>query len=112
MSIELSGGDLARQALVAARETARNYGAVRKEKPSRRTGAVVRRDGRGPLGLGGAAIGMMMTERGTVVLAASSILICSANGGDTSTTCVPLAAQLLHHGAHALDLDPARISQT
>ncbi|WP_327349046.1 hypothetical protein [Streptomyces europaeiscabiei] len=51
---ELSGVDLARQALVAARETAKKNGTTRKEKPKRRTGTVVRRDGREPLGLGAA----------------------------------------------------------
>ncbi|MER6103720.1 DUF721 domain-containing protein [Streptomyces sp. NPDC001832] len=61
---ELSGVDLARQALIAAREAAKKNGATSK-KPKRRTGTVVRRDGREPLGLG-AAIGMMMTERGMV----------------------------------------------
>ncbi|MFF3731239.1 hypothetical protein ACFYXM_13205 [Streptomyces sp. NPDC002476] len=60
---ELSGGDLARQALVAAREAAKKNSAARTKKPKRRSTAVVRRDGREPLGLG-AAIGMMMTERG------------------------------------------------
>ncbi|MEV4975328.1 DUF721 domain-containing protein [Streptomyces scopuliridis] len=67
---ELSGVDLARQALVAAREAAKKSGASSR-KPKRRTGtgAVVRRDGREPLGLG-AAIGMMMTERGMAAPAA------------------------------------------
>lgn len=59
---EVSGVDLARQALIAAREAARKNGATR-QKPKRRTTTVVRRDGREPLGLG-SAIGMMMTERG------------------------------------------------
>ncbi|WP_240496437.1 hypothetical protein [Streptomyces torulosus] len=74
MSTELSGVDLARQSLVAAREAARKNGAARKEKPKRRTGTVVRRDGREPLGLG-AAIGMMMTERGMVAPAASGSVL-------------------------------------
>ncbi|MGW7230655.1 DciA family protein [Streptomyces cyaneofuscatus] len=59
---EGSGVDLARQALLAAREAARKNGATAK-KPKRRTTTVARRDGREPLGLG-SAIGMMMTERG------------------------------------------------
>ncbi|MGV4985808.1 hypothetical protein ACVB8X_07100 [Streptomyces sp. NRAIS4] len=63
MSSELNGVDLARQALVAAREAAKKNGGARREKPMRRTRTVVRRDGREPLGIG-AAIGMMMTERG------------------------------------------------
>ncbi|MEU6593248.1 hypothetical protein ABZ923_29165 [Streptomyces sp. NPDC046881] len=61
MSAELSDIDLARQALAAAREAAKKNGAARK----RRTGTVVRRDGRELLGLG-SAISMMMTERGMV----------------------------------------------
>ncbi|WP_329317011.1 MULTISPECIES: DUF721 domain-containing protein [unclassified Streptomyces] len=56
--------DLARQALVVAREAARKNGATSK-KPKRRTTTVVRRDGREPLGLG-SGIGVMMTERGMV----------------------------------------------
>lgn len=58
---EMSGVDLARRALLAALEAARKNGAAR-QKPKRRTGTAVRRDGREPLGLG-AAITMMMTER-------------------------------------------------
>ncbi|MGW1819321.1 DUF721 domain-containing protein [Streptomyces sp. NPDC002125] len=65
---EVSGVDLARQALLAAREAAKKNGATR-QKPKRRTGTAVRRDGREPLGLG-SAIGMMMTERGMVTPAA------------------------------------------
>ncbi|MGP3635586.1 DUF721 domain-containing protein [Streptomyces sp. 24-1644] len=65
---ELSGVDLARQALIAAREAARKNGATSK-KPKRRTTTVVRRDGREPLGLG-SVIGRMMTERGMVAPAA------------------------------------------
>ncbi|MGW6286421.1 hypothetical protein [Streptomyces sp. NPDC055107] len=45
-----SGVDLARQALLAAREAARKNGATSK-KPKRRTTTVVRRDGCEPLGL-------------------------------------------------------------
>ncbi|MET9648346.1 hypothetical protein AB0K71_05320 [Streptomyces syringium] len=43
---ELSGVDLARQALVAAREAAKKNGCAQTKKPKRRTGTVVRRDGR------------------------------------------------------------------
>ncbi|WP_309063030.1 hypothetical protein [Streptomyces sp.] len=64
MSTELNGVDLARQALAAAREAAKND-APQTKKPKRGTGTVVRRDGHEPLGLG-AVIGMMMTERGMV----------------------------------------------
>ncbi|MEU3205869.1 DUF721 domain-containing protein [Streptomyces cyaneofuscatus] len=65
---EVSGVDLARQALLAAREAAKKNGATR-QKPKRRTTTVVRRDGREPLGLG-SAINRMMTERGMTGLAA------------------------------------------
>ncbi|MER7048395.1 hypothetical protein [Streptomyces jumonjinensis] len=47
---ELSGVDLARQAMVAAREAAKKNGAARTAKPKRRTVTLVRRDGREPLG--------------------------------------------------------------
>ncbi|MFJ6493737.1 DUF721 domain-containing protein, partial [Streptomyces californicus] len=63
MTGELSGVDLARQALNAAREAAKKNGATQTKKPKRRTTAVVRHEGRMPLRLG-SAIGMMMTERG------------------------------------------------
>ncbi|MEU5971958.1 DUF721 domain-containing protein [Streptomyces globisporus] len=70
---EVSGVDLARQALLAAREAARKNGATSK-KPKRRTTTVVRRDGREPLGLG-SAIGMMMTERGMATPAAGGSVL-------------------------------------
>ncbi|KEF04819.1 MULTISPECIES: DciA family protein [Streptomyces] len=76
MTGELSGVDLARQALVAAREAAKNNGATRTKKPKRRTGTAVRRDGREPLGLG-AAIGMMMTERGMAAPAAGGSVLAA-----------------------------------
>lgn len=68
MTIEPSGVDLARQALLAAREAARKNGATGK-KPKRRTTTVVRRDGREPLKLG-SAISRMMTEHGMTAPAA------------------------------------------
>ncbi|MGQ4732659.1 DciA family protein [Streptomyces sp. Ju416(a)] len=74
MSAEPSGVDLARQALVAAQEAAKKNGAAQTKKAKRRTGTVVRRDGRDPLGLG-AAIGMMMTERGMVAPAAGGSVL-------------------------------------
>lgn len=73
MTTELSGVDLARQALVAAREVARKNGATSK-KPKRRTTTVVRRDGREPLGLG-SAISQMLTERGMVAPAAGGSVL-------------------------------------
>ncbi|MFI9229905.1 DUF721 domain-containing protein [Streptomyces rimosus] len=45
-------------------------------KPKRRTGTAVRRDGREPLGLG-AAIGMMMTERGMAAPAAGGSVLAA-----------------------------------
>ncbi|MFK0231070.1 DciA family protein [Streptomyces sp. NPDC090303] len=74
MTGELSGVDLARQALAAAREAAKKNGATQTKRPKRRATAVVRRDGREPLGLG-AAIGMMMTERGMVAPAAGGSVL-------------------------------------
>ncbi|MFJ2915772.1 hypothetical protein ACIO8F_41945 [Streptomyces sp. NPDC087228] len=59
--------------LVAAREAAKKTGATSK-KPKRRTGTVVRRDGREPLGLG-SAISRMMTERGMVAPAAGGSVL-------------------------------------
>ncbi|MFJ3402165.1 DUF721 domain-containing protein [Streptomyces microflavus] len=70
---ELSGVDLARQALLAAREVAKKNGATR-QKPKGRTTTVVRREGREPLGLG-SAIGMMMTERGMAAPAAGGSVL-------------------------------------
>ncbi|MER7689637.1 hypothetical protein [Streptomyces sp. NPDC097610] len=89
MSTELNGVDLARQALVAAREAAKKNGAARKEKPKRRTGTVVRRDGREPLGLG-SAISMMMIERGSPSVSACPSLraVRGRVGGDVQTAGV------------------------
>ncbi|MFJ7200935.1 MULTISPECIES: DciA family protein [unclassified Streptomyces] len=70
---ELSGIDLARQALIAAREAAKKNGATSK-KPKRRTTTAVRRDGREPLGLG-SAISRMMTERGMAAPAAGGSVL-------------------------------------
>ncbi|MEU2655990.1 hypothetical protein ABZ615_11760 [Streptomyces sp. NPDC007325] len=58
---DLSGVDLARQALLAARTAAKKNGAQTK-KPKRRTGTTLRRDSREPLGPGAAIT--TMTERG------------------------------------------------
>ncbi|MFD1828960.1 DUF721 domain-containing protein [Streptomyces desertarenae] len=65
-SAELSGVDLARVALRAAREQARARGAAARQKRQARTGGLrsgARRDGRDPLPLG-AAIERLKTERG------------------------------------------------
>ncbi|MGW1819474.1 DciA family protein [Streptomyces sp. NPDC002125] len=72
---EVSGVDLARQALLAAREAARKNGATAK-KPKRRTTTVARRDGREPLGLG-SAINRMMTERGMTAPAAGGSVLAA-----------------------------------
>ncbi|MFD4341768.1 DUF721 domain-containing protein [Streptomyces anulatus] len=80
---ELSGVDLARQALLAARETARKNGATAK-KPKRRTTTAVRCDGREPLGLG-SAINWMMTERGMTAPAAGGSVLADF---DTILTAV------------------------
>ncbi|GGR48191.1 hypothetical protein GCM10010497_59490 [Streptomyces cinereoruber] len=69
---ELSGVDLARQALLTARETAKKNGA-QTQKPKRRTTVVVR-DSRVPLAFG-TAIGMMMTERDLVAPAAGGSIL-------------------------------------
>ncbi|MFJ9968599.1 hypothetical protein [Streptomyces avermitilis] len=85
MTTELSGVDLAHQALAAARDAAKKNGTTRKkEKPKRRTGQVVRRDGREPLGLG-SAISMMMTERGMVAPATGGSVL--AQFGDMPRPC-------------------------
>ncbi|MFH8558937.1 DciA family protein [Streptomyces celluloflavus] len=74
MTTELSGVDLARQALLAAREAAKKNGAAQTKKPKRRSGTAVPRDGREPLGLG-SAISRMMTERGMVAPAAGGSVL-------------------------------------
>lgn len=74
MTTEHGGVDLARQALVAAREAAKKNDAGRAKKPRRRTGPVVRRDGREPLGLG-ATIIRMMAERGLTAPAAGGSVL-------------------------------------
>src|SRR5919198_997780 len=63
---ELSGVDLARQALVAAKEQARARGAAAQQKKQARRGGLrsgARADGRDPLPLG-AAISRLIIERG------------------------------------------------
>ncbi|MFF1405087.1 DciA family protein [Streptomyces sp. NPDC058294] len=104
MSTEPSGVDLARQALVAAREAAKKNGATQTKKPKRRTGTVVRRDGREPLGLG-AAIGMMMTERGMVAPAAGGSVL--AQFTDILAAAAPELAG--HVQAVKFDADTGRL---
>ncbi|MFF2026741.1 DciA family protein [Streptomyces sp. NPDC058171] len=100
---ELSGVDLARQALTAAREAAKKNGA-RTTKPKRRTTTVVRRDGREPLGLG-AAIGRMMTERGLAAPTAGGTVL--ANFDAILTAAVPELAGRVQ--ATAFDADTGRL---
>ncbi|GGM19773.1 hypothetical protein GCM10010129_75110 [Streptomyces fumigatiscleroticus] len=106
MSTEPSGVDLARQALIAAREAAKN-GATQTKKPKRRTGTAVRRDGREPLGLG-AAIGMMMTERGMVAPAAGGSVL--AQFDDILAAAAPELAG--HVRAVTFDADTGRLDVT
>ncbi|MER5362444.1 DciA family protein [Streptomyces sp. NPDC002785] len=97
---EVSGVDLARQALLAAREAAKKNGATR-QKPKRRTGAAVRRDGREPLGLG-SAIGIMMTERGMAAPAA---------GGSVLARWAAIAPEFAGHvAAVSYDADSGRLT--
>jgi hypothetical protein len=103
MSTEPSGVDLARQALVAAREAAKKDGAAAK-KPKRRTGTVLRRDGREPLGLG-AAIGMMMVERGMVAPTAGGSVL--ARFDDILAAAAPELAG--HVKAVKFDADTGRL---
>ncbi|WP_274919466.1 DciA family protein [Streptomyces sp. WZ-12] len=103
MTTELSGVDLARQALIAAREAAKKNAATTR-KPKRRTTAAVRRDGREPLGLG-AAIGMMMTERGMVAPAAGGSVLADFDAILTAT--VPELAGRVQ--ATAFDADTGRL---
>jgi len=101
---ELSGVDLARQALAAAREAARKNGGRRKEKPKRQTGKLVRREGREPLGLA-AAIGMMMTERGLAAPAAGGSVL--ARWDDILAAAAPELAG--HVQAVKFDADNGRL---
>ncbi|MCX5355612.1 DciA family protein [Streptomyces mirabilis] len=70
---EVSGVDLARVALRAAMETAKQNGSGRTAKAKPRPTRVVRRDGREPMGLG-AAIGALVTERAWELPAAGASL--------------------------------------
>ncbi|MFR0367584.1 DUF721 domain-containing protein [Streptomyces sp. MCC20] len=105
MTGEMSGVDLARQALAAAREAAKkNGGSTQKTKPKRSRTQVVRRDGREPLGLG-TAITMMMTERGMVAPAAGGSVL--AQFGDILAATAPELAG--HVQAVAFDADTGRL---
>ncbi|WP_413105544.1 DUF721 domain-containing protein [Streptomyces sp. Inha503] len=92
------------QALVAAREQAKKNGSTRKRKLKRRTGQVVRRGGREPLGLG-TAITSMMTERGMVAPAAGGGVL--AQWDDILAAAAP---ELTGHAqAVKFDMDAARL---
>lgn len=101
---EVSGVDLARQALLAAREAAKRNGATSK-KPRRRTGTAVGRDGREPLGLG-SAISRMMAERGMVAPASASGSVL-AHFDAILAVAVPELAGRAH--AVACDADTGRL---
>ncbi|WP_329272138.1 DciA family protein [Streptomyces pseudovenezuelae] len=70
---QLSGVDLARVALRAAKVAAQKDRGGRRAQPKPRTTRVVRRDGREPMGLG-AAIGALITERAWALPAAGASL--------------------------------------
>ncbi|MFH9677842.1 hypothetical protein ACH4L5_37200 [Streptomyces sp. NPDC017405] len=108
MSTEPSGADLARQALVAARETAKKNGTTQTKRPKRRTGTVARCDGREPLGLG-ATIGMMMTEHGMAAPAAGGSVL--AQFDDILAAAAAAAAPELagHVQAVKFDADIGRL---
>ncbi|WP_327749839.1 DciA family protein [Streptomyces europaeiscabiei] len=72
-SQQLSGVDLARVALRAAKVAAQKNGGGRTVQPKPRTTRVIRRDGREPMGLG-AAIGALVTERAWELPAAGATL--------------------------------------
>ncbi|WEH43992.1 DciA family protein [Streptomyces sp. AM 2-1-1] len=100
---ELSGVDLARQALTAAREAAKKNGATA-NKPKRRTTTVVRRDGREPLGLG-SAISRMLTERGMTAPAAGGTVLAQFD-----TILAAVAPELAERvQAVAFDADTGRL---
>ncbi|MEU5443714.1 hypothetical protein [Streptomyces griseofuscus] len=62
----------------AAQEAAKRNGATQTTKAERRTGIVVRRDGRDPLGPG-SAIGMMTTARGMVAPAVGGSVLAQVD---------------------------------
>lgn len=103
MTGELSGVDLARQALIAAREAARMNGATTR-KPKRRTTTAVENDGREPLALGSAS-GMMMTERGMVAPAAGGSVLADFDA--ILAAAVPELAGRVQ--ATAFDADTGRL---
>lgn len=62
---------------------------------------------------GTALIGISTTGRAIAVdldTESPHVLVCTASGGGSTTMLRSLTAQFLHQGAHALVLDPKRIS--
>ncbi|MFC7795721.1 DciA family protein [Streptomyces cinereoruber] len=100
---QTSGVDLARQALLAAREAAKTKKSEVRQKPRRQTTTVVR-DGRAPLAFG-MAIGMMMTERGLIAPAAGGSVL--AQWDTILTTAAPELAG--HVKAVAVDEESGRL---
>ncbi|MFE7046525.1 DciA family protein, partial [Streptomyces atratus] len=99
---QLSGIDLARQALIAAREAARKSGSGQKTKKKKvRPVRTARRDGREPMGLG-AAIGALVTERAWEIPAAGATL---------RERWLAIAPELAGHvAAVAFDADSGRLT--
>lgn len=91
----------------AFREAVERKRATQTKKPKRRTGTVVRRDGCAPLRLG-AAIGMMMTERGMVAPATGGSVPAQFDGILTAA-----APELAGHVQTAgFDADTGRLDIT
>ncbi|MFE9257364.1 DUF721 domain-containing protein [Streptomyces sp. NPDC006879] len=92
---EVSGVDLARQALAAAREQARARGAAAQQRKASRRGGLrsgARADGRDPLPLG-AALDRLKTERGwEMPMAVGGVMGRWAEivGADLAKHCVPV----------------------
>lgn len=102
-----SGVDLARQALIAAREAAKNNNNPRKGERKRPRARAARRDGRDPLALG-AAVTLMMTERGMEAPAAGGSVL--AQWEDILAAAAPELAG--HARAVGFDADTGRLDVT
>ncbi|MFJ2170382.1 DUF721 domain-containing protein [Streptomyces griseofuscus] len=98
---QLSGPDLARVALCAAKAAAQKNGGGQKAKSKPRPIRTVRRDGREPIGLG-AAIGALVTERAWELPAA---------GASLRERWAAIAPELAGHvAAVAYDADSGRLT--
>lgn len=106
---ELSGIDLARVALTAAKERAKQLGTrsgPATRKPNKRSGGTGRRDGRDPMALG-SALGRLMTERGWERPAAGGSVLNSWEkiaGGDGSDLVNHVTAVRFDEATGQLDL--------